>query len=321
MVFDLVFIKRGSEEISTKTDKEYAKEVNTENQAIINHNRKVGKKLNDPEVLEEFQDSVDITETIEKLLEKESGIKTDKGMPLPPRDFRELEGLKKNYSSFFDDDSGNSTTEGLEQILELEKENLASLSFKTPVSVDLKKALEEVSEENSHKKTKTDSISKPPEKSLEKVKWDELGKSPDKPVDKSKDKSPDKPAEKSNDKPSDKPVDSSNDKPSDKLVDNSKDKSSDKPVDKSNDGRSDKPNNGPSDKPTDGPSDVPNIGPSDKPTDGGSDKPADGSSNVPSNDKLSDEFLIDASEGLYLPPLEGNSIDSFMDILDNIPFF
>jgi len=118
----------------------------------------------DPEVSSEVLDEMDDmkrTKSLAKdLLDKKVGETYDNQRPVRPKDFTTLEEIKKEYSSFFDEDSENNTTEGLQDVLDYLNGELSNLSGNTSGSKEMKKEIDNIFKEeegNSNKKLKTES--------------------------------------------------------------------------------------------------------------------------------------------------------------------
>jgi predicted RNase H-like HicB family nuclease len=66
---------------------------------------------------------------IKELLNNGVVDKVDKGLPVPHKDYKPLDDIKKEYDTFFDEDSGNnSVAEALKEIEEYLKGEIDSLS-------------------------------------------------------------------------------------------------------------------------------------------------------------------------------------------------
>ncbi len=275
-----VFIKRGRQDIS----KDYP---------IIN-------EQTTQEAFERAELKRQKAEIVE-LLEKDVPDRVDNKLPVPNKDYNALENIKKEYSSYFDEDSGNNTSkEGLEDVKGYLDDELSVLSNNTPASRRMSKALEEI-HESSNKRLKPEVVT---ESLVSKEVESKTLPSKGKEVETLPSKGKEVECESLPSKGKGKEIESET-----------------------------KPNDGPSDTPTSGPSGTPTIGPSDIPSDGPSDtssNPTSSFSNVAGKslgeEKLSDEFLIDPWANFPLPgslppeEIAGNSLDSLIDILVNTFF-
>lgn len=108
----LVYIKRSREDVT-----------NEEN--VSNEENK--KQTND-----ELEDMTSIKSKIKDLTDKGVIDRVEAGLPVPHRDFKTLEDIKKEFESYFDEDSGNTLKEGLGEVAEYLEEEIASLSKNNP---------------------------------------------------------------------------------------------------------------------------------------------------------------------------------------------
>jgi len=114
-----VYIKRGRDNVSDKQE---------ENKRIT----------------EALEDMVSTKSKIKDLIDKGVIDRVNRGLPVSHKDFKSLEDIKKEYDSYFDEDSGNTVKEGLEEVAEYLEEEITSLSRKKP-SQDLNTPLEDES--------------------------------------------------------------------------------------------------------------------------------------------------------------------------------
>lgn len=255
------------------------------------------------------------------------------GGPIPPKDYQKIMEIKKQYSSYFDSDSGNSTVkEGLEDIKGYLDDELSTLSSSTPASIQMSKALEEIPE-SSNKRLKQDAETRSLAET-EQLSSKDKGKQVETGSLASKGKGKQVEIEI---KPSEvKEVESESLTSKGKQVETETKPSKGKGKEIETET---KPKDGPSDTPASGPSGTPTIGPSDTPSDRSPDRSSNPPASDPSNfhyevvkkeagginlsgeEKLSDELLIDPWANFPLPvslPTEEIAGNSWIDILVNI---
>jgi hypothetical protein len=100
LISSILYAKRGIEDISTEHDKDTENEI----EDITNTKSKI-KELTDKGVID----------------------RVERGLPVSHKDFKDLENIKQEYGSYFDDDSGNTLKEGMEEVSEYLEEELGSL--------------------------------------------------------------------------------------------------------------------------------------------------------------------------------------------------
>jgi hypothetical protein len=96
------------------------------------------------------KDLTDVSRTrssIRELIGKGVADRVDKGLPVPHKDYKALEEIKKEYETFFDEDSGNDTIAGglkeVEEYLKEETKGLSETYSSASASSDSNKAQEE----------------------------------------------------------------------------------------------------------------------------------------------------------------------------------
>ncbi len=82
----------------------------------------------DNETTDELEDMNKTKSTIKDLIERGVIGRVERGLPVSHKDFKDLEEIKKEYDSYFDEDSGNTVKEGMEEVAEYLNEEIASLS-------------------------------------------------------------------------------------------------------------------------------------------------------------------------------------------------
>jgi hypothetical protein len=143
LVASVVYIKRNREDVS-----------NEENVSNEDANNEMSDDLND------------MTSTKSKIRDLiDNGVidRVDRGLPVPHKSFKDLQDIKEEFESYFDEDSGNSLTEGLEEVAEYLDGEIASLAgnnpsegSNTPVEDESKRRKVEDSSENSSSSSSTD---------------------------------------------------------------------------------------------------------------------------------------------------------------------
>jgi len=127
-VFDSIFspivlIKRGSQDISS--DYPEKKEAATE-QALDREDLKHTKSQ------------------VKELIDKKVGDRLDNQQLVPTKDLKTLEEIKEEFDSYFDEESGNTIKEGLEQVDEYLDGELSLLSSNTPGWKNMLNELEQI---------------------------------------------------------------------------------------------------------------------------------------------------------------------------------
>jgi hypothetical protein len=84
------------------------------------------------EINEEIKDMTDIKSKIKDLTDRGVLDRVEAGLPVRPRDFKQLEDIKKEFESYFDPDSGNNLKQGLKEVSEYLGEEIANLSKDKP---------------------------------------------------------------------------------------------------------------------------------------------------------------------------------------------
>jgi len=79
------------------------------------------------EALEALQDMNRTKNKIKELRDKGVIDRVENGLPVPTKDFRDLEEIKQEYGTHFDEDSNNTLKEGLEEIDEYLNEEINSI--------------------------------------------------------------------------------------------------------------------------------------------------------------------------------------------------
>jgi hypothetical protein len=108
----LVYIKRSREDVTNEED-------------VSNEEDK--KQIN-----EELEDMTRIKSKIKDLTERGVIDRVEGGQPVPHKDFKALDNIKKEFESYFDDDSKNTLSKGLQEVSEYLDEEIASLSTDNP---------------------------------------------------------------------------------------------------------------------------------------------------------------------------------------------
>ena len=108
----LVYIKRNRQDLT-----------NEENASNEDSNK---------ETREELEDMTNIKSKIKDLKDRHVIDRVEAGLPVPHKDFKELENIKKEFDSYFDEDSGNTLEEGLEEVTQYLEDEIASLSKNNP---------------------------------------------------------------------------------------------------------------------------------------------------------------------------------------------
>jgi hypothetical protein len=126
----LVYIKRNRQDLT-----------NEENASNEDSNK---------ETMEELEDMNRIKSKIKDLKDRGVIDRVEEGLPVPVKDFKELENIRKEFDSYFDKESGNTLKEGLDEVIDyLDDEIIGITESIQPESTS-------TSEEDSSKKRKID---------------------------------------------------------------------------------------------------------------------------------------------------------------------
>jgi len=82
---------------------------------------------NNDELMEDLNDMISTKSKIKDLKDKGVIDRIDRGLPVSHKDFQDVENIKKEYDSYFDEDSGNTLGEGLSQVDEYLQEEIDGL--------------------------------------------------------------------------------------------------------------------------------------------------------------------------------------------------
>lgn len=115
---------------------------------ISNDNHK-NDNVNNEELNEELEDITNTRSKIEELINKGVIDRVDNGLPVSVKDFNDLQDIKEEYESYFDEESGNNNRQGVKEIYEYLGEELASMPKNNKEDSNLPL-------ENENKKIKTD---------------------------------------------------------------------------------------------------------------------------------------------------------------------
>jgi len=108
----LVYIKRSREDVTNEEDAS---------------NEEDKRQSND-----ELEDMTRIKSKIKDLTDRGVIDRVEGGQPVRHKDFKDLENIKKEFESYFDEDSGNTLPEGLREVSEYLDEEIGSLSTNNP---------------------------------------------------------------------------------------------------------------------------------------------------------------------------------------------
>ena len=86
----------------------------------------------DDQTAGELEDMTKTKDKIKDLMDKGVIDRVDNRLPVSHKDFKDLEEIKKEYDSYFDEESGNTTGEGLKEVIEYLEEEITSLSKNNP---------------------------------------------------------------------------------------------------------------------------------------------------------------------------------------------
>lgn len=119
LIPSIIYIKRGIADVSTDDDDE---KITEESSNTMTNTKNRIKDLKDKGVID----------------------RVENGLPVSHQDFKDLESIKEEYDSFFDEDSGNTLRKGLNEVEDYLEEEIGSLSKNQP-SGDLSKPLDDES--------------------------------------------------------------------------------------------------------------------------------------------------------------------------------
>jgi hypothetical protein len=108
----LVYIKRKREDVTNEED--------------------VSNEENKKQTNEELEDMTRIKDKIKDLTDRGVINRVETGLPVPHKDFKDLQDIKQEFGSYFDEDSGNNLEKGLEEVGDYLAEEIASLSINNP---------------------------------------------------------------------------------------------------------------------------------------------------------------------------------------------
>lgn len=86
----------------------------------------------DDETAGEIEDMITTKGKIKDLIDRGVIDRVDNGLPVSHKDFKDLEEIKKEYDSYFDEESDNTIKEGLKEVTEYLEEEITSLSKNNP---------------------------------------------------------------------------------------------------------------------------------------------------------------------------------------------
>jgi len=112
LVFPVVYTKRSREDVS-----------NEENASLEDSRKETDYDL---------EDMTNIKSKIKDLTDKGVIDRVERGQPVSHKDFKDLQEIKEEFESYFDEDSGNSLKEGLEEVVGYLEEEINSLSENNP---------------------------------------------------------------------------------------------------------------------------------------------------------------------------------------------
>ena len=81
---------------------------------------------------EEIEDMTSTKSKIKDLIDRGVIDRVERGLPVSHKDFKELEGIKRDHEAYFDEESDNTLKGGLSEVAEYLEEEIASLSKSRP---------------------------------------------------------------------------------------------------------------------------------------------------------------------------------------------